>query len=61
LIGFNKPVSISFYDITGRLVHQLIMDAEETVVRTNEILLPGLYLVKANDYSKTISRKIVVR
>ena len=61
LNGFSQPSSVMMYDITGRLVYQVTMDAGEIDLNIKEILKPGLYLVKANDYSKTISKKLVVR
>ena len=61
LNGFSQPTSINVYDIAGRLVYQVTMDTEEIDLSVKEILKPGLYLVKANDYSKTITKKIVVR
>ena len=56
---FKTGTVISIYSIEGKLVKQVKMESNLTVVATNE-LASGLYIVKLNNDKATMSKKLVV-
>jgi len=61
LHGFALPARIGIYDATGALVSETFVRNSETTVDLKDALpASGMYLLRATDNRKTLSRKIVV-
>jgi predicted RecA/RadA family phage recombinase len=56
---FKTGTAISIYSIEGKLVKQVKMESNLTIVATND-LASGLYIVKLNNEKATVSKKLVV-
>lgn len=61
LKGFAQRTAISIYDMNGKLVYQMKTSSEKTKLNVQGILEPGMYLVKAFDRNKTISKKLLIK
>ncbi len=61
LEGFAGPSRISIHDMTGRVVFETEMYGKELTLAVDGLPAPGLYLVRATDYSKSISKKLIVQ
>lgn len=56
---FETGTLISIYSVEGKLVKQVKMESNSTIVATND-LANGLYIVQLNNGKATVSKKLVV-
>jgi mannan endo-1,4-beta-mannosidase len=59
--GFESNVYTEFYDLHGRLLHQLQMEANTIDITLKPALSAGLYLLKVSDRKRSVTKKIVVQ
>lgn len=60
LNNFRKPTRLSIYSASGQLIRETEAVNEEVVLDVKSILNSGLYLIRATDSRKTISKKFIV-
>ncbi len=61
LEGFVEPARISIYDMTGKVVFETEMDGNELTLAVDDLPASGIYLVRAIDRSKSISKKLIIQ
>jgi len=60
LSGFERLSKACIYDTKGKLIHELKITDGEAVLNANEILNAGVYILKASDSKKTLTKKLLV-
>jgi hypothetical protein len=55
---FRKPVTVTLYDLTGRLLKQTVSSDAEAEL--NITLKQGIYILRASDNKVSVSKKIYI-
>lgn len=61
LNDFQAPVRVVIYDTKGMLVDQAVTYEKEISLDITDAMRSGIYLVRASDVQKTVSKKLVVK
>lgn len=60
LEGFDFYTNVSIYNLNGLKVHELQLSGNEITLNVQDLLKPGVYLLKVSDHKKTVSKKVLV-
>lgn len=60
-VGVEKFSTVRIFNTTGQLTHNIPDFKREVTLNAKEILAPGVYIIKATNDKKVITRKIVIR
>ncbi|HEY3406480.1 MAG TPA: T9SS type A sorting domain-containing protein, partial [Ohtaekwangia sp.] len=60
-VGVEKFSTVRIFNTTGQLTHNIPDFKREVTLNAKEILAPGVYIIKATNDKKVITRKVVIR
>jgi len=61
LSNFNQPSRLQIFDVNGKLLHEIQSSKEEFTLNVKQMLASGMYVMRASDNWKTITRKLIVQ
>ncbi len=60
LKNFRFPVRLVLYDQQGRELSRLRVNHPETTLDSARLFIPGVYLLKASDSKRSVSRRVII-
>jgi uncharacterized protein YjdB len=60
LESFSKPVSVTIYDMKGKLIHKTESTEAKINLNTNGLLKSGAYIIIVSDQKKSLKKKLLV-
>jgi hypothetical protein len=61
LSNFKRPSHLQIFDVSGKLLQEIETSKEEFTLNVKQMLASGVYVIRASDNWKTITRKLIVQ